>query len=67
MRKHREGKRHTLIIVAEGAGKASDIASLIKKKVGTGMSGYRFSDIFKGADLLPQWTEYLRLNLGKKP
>jgi len=34
MRKHREGKRHTLIILAEGAGKASDIASLIKKKVG---------------------------------
>jgi len=34
MRKHREGKRHTLIIVAEGAAKASDIASLIKRKVG---------------------------------
>jgi 6-phosphofructokinase 1 len=34
IRKHREGKRHTLIVVAEGAGKAIDIASSIKLLVG---------------------------------
>ena len=27
---HREGKRHTLIIVAEGSAKAEDVASSIK-------------------------------------
>ncbi|GAH63763.1 unnamed protein product, partial [marine sediment metagenome] len=31
---HREGKRHTLIIVAEGAASASDVASSIKLLVG---------------------------------
>ena len=34
IRNHREGKRHTLIIVAEGAAKASDVASSIKLLVG---------------------------------
>ena len=31
---HREGKRHTLVIVAEGAAKASEVASSIKLLVG---------------------------------
>lgn len=34
IRNHREGKRHTLIVVAEGAAKASDVASSIKLLVG---------------------------------
>ncbi|MGM0367570.1 MAG: 6-phosphofructokinase [Actinomycetota bacterium] len=34
IRNHREGKRHTLLIVAEGAGKANDIASSIKLLAG---------------------------------
>ena len=34
IRKHREGKRHTLIVVAEGAAKAIDVASSIKLLVG---------------------------------
>jgi len=34
IRNHRKGKRHTLIIVAEGAAKASDVASSIKIHAG---------------------------------
>jgi 6-phosphofructokinase 1 len=34
IRNHREGKRHTLIVVAEGAAKASDVAASIKLLVG---------------------------------
>ena len=34
IRNHREGKRHTLIVVAEGAAKASDVAASIKFLVG---------------------------------
>ncbi|MBM3710711.1 MAG: 6-phosphofructokinase [Actinobacteria bacterium] len=34
IRNHREGKRHTLIVVAEGAAKAIDVASSIKLLVG---------------------------------
>ena len=34
IRNHREGKRHTLIVVAEGAAKASDVATSIKLLVG---------------------------------
>ena len=34
IKNHREGKRHTLIVVAEGAAKASDVASSIKLLVG---------------------------------
>lgn len=34
IRNHREGKRHTLIVVAEGAAKANDVASSIKLIVG---------------------------------
>ncbi len=34
IRNHRKGKRHTLIIVAEGAAKASDVAASIKLLVG---------------------------------
>ncbi|MBC7333301.1 MAG: 6-phosphofructokinase [Actinobacteria bacterium] len=34
IRKHREGKRHILILVAEGAAKAEDVASSIKLLVG---------------------------------
>ncbi|MBE3093984.1 MAG: 6-phosphofructokinase, partial [Actinobacteria bacterium] len=34
IRNHREGKRHTLIVVAEGAAKASDVAAYIKLLVG---------------------------------
>ena len=30
IKNHREGKRHTLVIVAEGAAKATDVASSIK-------------------------------------
>jgi len=34
IRNHREGKRHTLIVVAEGAAKASDVAASINLLVG---------------------------------
>jgi len=34
IRNHREGKRHTLIVVAEGVAKASDVAASIKLLVG---------------------------------
>ena len=34
IRNHREGKRHTLIVVAEGAAKASDVSASIKLLVG---------------------------------
>jgi 6-phosphofructokinase 1 len=34
IKNHRKGKRHTLIIVAEGAAKASDVAASIKLLVG---------------------------------
>jgi 6-phosphofructokinase 1 len=34
IKNHRQGKRHTLIIVAEGAAKASDVAASIKLLVG---------------------------------
>ncbi len=34
IRNHRKGKRHTLVIVAEGAAKASDVAASIKLLVG---------------------------------
>ncbi len=34
IRNHRKGKRHTLVIVAEGVGKANDIASSIKLLAG---------------------------------
>jgi len=34
IKNHREGKRHTLIVVAEGAAKASDVAASIKLLVG---------------------------------